>query len=96
MEIRNPATERKPAVAPYGPFAKGIDSVERARKLMCFAGITACHLGSGHPLVSELRLAETDDAALEHAFAMFEELPALPRRRVLATYAAIMSPRMSP
>jgi hypothetical protein len=93
MEIRNPATERKPAVAPYGPFAKGPDPIERARKLMCFAGITACHLGSGHPLVSELRLAETDDAALEHAFEMFEELPALPKRRVIATYAAVMQPQ---
>jgi hypothetical protein len=81
-------------ILPYGPFfVEGIDPIERARKLMCFAGITACHLGSGHPLVSELRLAETDVAALEDAFAMFERLPALPRRRIISVYAAVMYPR---
>jgi hypothetical protein len=96
MDLRNHATERKPAVAQYGPFREGLDPIERARKLMCFTGITACHLGSGHPLVSELRDAELSGDALQRAFAMFEELPALPKRRVLATYAAIMRPRRAP
>jgi hypothetical protein len=83
-------------IAPYGPWSPAISHEERGKELRCLAGIVACHCGSDDPLIVTLRDAEINGAALEHAFAMFEGLPALRRRRVLATFAGIMQPGRGP
>ncbi len=81
-------------ILPYGPFfIDGIDPIECTRRLRCFAGIVACHRGTDDQLISVLRDAESDSAALQRAFAMFEELPPLPRRKIISVYARLMRPR---
>jgi hypothetical protein len=68
----SPSPARK--ILPYGPFVDSIDPSERARQLRGMAGIVACHLGSGHPLASELRAAEINGDALQSAFAIYARL----------------------
>jgi hypothetical protein len=49
------AQQQQGAARSYGPWSPAISREERDRQLRCLAGIIACHLGSGHPLV-RLRL----------------------------------------
>ena len=46
--------------------------------------------GANHPLSRALSAAITEPAALGHALAELDALPALPRRRLLATLAAVL------
>ena len=50
-------------------------------------------IGSGHPLISELREAEHDPLAADRALDLLEALPALTRRRLLSTFGAVQWPR---
>jgi hypothetical protein len=43
-------------------------------------------------LLDALARAETDDAALQDAARLIDELPPRPRRRLLATYSALGAP----
>ena len=76
---------------PYAPWS--VAGAERALQLRTFAGIAACHIGSREPLVTALRHAEQDEAHLDEARRLFEALPALIRRRILSTHAAVTWPK---
>jgi hypothetical protein len=65
-------------------------------QLRTLAGITACHVGSREPVVRELRAAESDEARMGEALRLFEDLPALVKRRILATHAAVTWPKGPP
>ena len=75
----------------YAPFS--VAGPDRALQLRTFAGIAACHIGSRETLIQELRAAESDDHHLAEARRLFEALPALVRRRILSTHAAVTWPK---
>lgn len=79
--------------APFGPFSAEVSPTEGAYLTGVLAGL--CHaLGNGRgPAVEALHRARSgrlDDLAV--AFARFNALPALTRRRVLASYAEVLKP----
>jgi hypothetical protein len=78
--------------AGFGPWWDDLPADERkarVRELRALAHMFAPQ----SPLVAALMAAETGDRpALEAALAELDRLPALPRRRLLATYAALHSP----
>jgi hypothetical protein len=74
---------------PFGPWSPGIAPVERIAQLRSLAALAAVSVGSGHPLVAELRAAETDQDAAERALALLDALPSLTRRRLIATFGAV-------
>ncbi len=77
----------------WGPWSPGLaDEIERWRQLCRLQGVAACLLGSQHPLISALRAAEGDGEALDAARVMFDQLPALPKRRIMATFYAVTWP----
>jgi hypothetical protein len=73
----------------YGPWSQSLHSGERVAQLRSLAALCAMSFGSEHPIVSSLRLAESDPSALRRAYEAFELLPPLPRRHVLSTFAAV-------
>jgi hypothetical protein len=78
----------------YGPFSPGLSDVaERNAQLRSMGAVAYMMLGPHHPLPAELRAAEVDAVALERAQELVEALPALMRRKLLATHAAITWPR---
>jgi hypothetical protein len=77
----------------YGPWSPTCPAGERERQLRCLAGIAACQLGSGHPIIAALRAAESNTMAYVDALDAMERMPALWRRRLLATHAAVTWPR---
>jgi hypothetical protein len=76
----------------FGPWRSDIPADERkarCRELRALARL----LAPKSPLAAALKAAEDGDAdALALALAEIDRLPALPRRRILATYAALMKP----
>jgi len=75
--------------APLGPWSPGIAPVERVAQLRSLAALAAVFTGSLHPLVTELRAAETNHAAAGRALALLDALPSLTRRRLIATFGAV-------
>jgi hypothetical protein len=73
----------------YGPWSPTVNQVERGKQLRSMAALAAVYLGSDHPLVGELRAAETDAMSFARAQDMVEALPSLIRRRLLSTFTAI-------
>lgn len=65
-------------------------------QLRTLAGIVACHVGSREAIVRELRAAESDEGRMSEALRLFESLPALVRRRILSTHAAVTWPKGPP
>jgi hypothetical protein len=80
---------RQRLTAPFGPWSPDIDPVERTAQLRSLAALAAVLVGSHHPLVAELRKAETDPDAAERALALLDGLPSLTRRRLITTFGAI-------
>jgi hypothetical protein len=74
---------------PYGPWSASLHSSERTAQLRSLAALVAAAFGSDHPRVSALRRAEVGGSALQEAHAGFESLPALRKRQLLSTFAAI-------
>ena len=78
--------------AGFGPWCEDIGAAEwlaRMRELRALVYL----LAPNSPLVAAETAAETgDQAALDAALAELDRLPALPRRRILGTYAALRSP----
>jgi hypothetical protein len=73
----------------YGPFSPAIDAVERGKQLRALCAISHLQLGPNHPLTPALRAAENGQEELELAYGLVEALPALTRRRLLSSFAAI-------
>src|SRR5260370_39116737 len=76
----------------FGTWSPNIDPVERVAQFRSLAALAALLIGSGHPLIAELRAAEIDRNAAERALALLEALPSLTRRRLISTFAAITFP----
>jgi hypothetical protein len=76
----------------FGPWIPGIPEPDRRAGLRALAALSAVFAGSGHPVVAALRKAEAEPETAGEALALFDKLPTLRRRQVLATYARIMSP----
>jgi hypothetical protein len=74
---------------PFGPWSPGVAPVERTAQSRSLAALAAVLVGSGHPLVAELRAAETDRDAAERALALLDALPGLTRRRLVATFGVV-------
>ena len=74
----------------WGPFAPDIDDAERLARLRSLRALALVHCGPhGAVLRAALRAAETKPAALAIALEAINSLPAVPRRHLLASYAAL-------
>lgn len=74
----------------FGPWSPGCRGHEERRlQLRTLASLVAVMLGSKHPLVGTLRLAEDNPMAFVAAREAIEALPPLTRRKILATFSAI-------
>ena len=76
----------------FGPWAPDLADGERLAPCRAFRAIAAIMCGPAHPLVVKLLLAEADSDAATAARQELDKLPALQRRRVLASYAALATP----
>jgi hypothetical protein len=76
----------------FDPWAIGIDPAERVAATRELRALALLLFGPDHPITLALAAAITDPAALDRAAAELYRLPALSRRRLLATYAALMRP----
>jgi hypothetical protein len=75
----------------FGPWAPGIADAERQARWRAFAALALVFVGNAHPLPRACAAAETiptDDTAAA-AWRAVAALPALTRRRLLATYWAV-------
>jgi hypothetical protein len=77
----------------FGPWVPVADRGERMARFRMLASLVAIYTGSWHPLVAELRAAESDEAAADRALIAFNALPAIPRRKILSTWGATQWPR---
>jgi hypothetical protein len=85
-------TSRTPA-GPFGPWAPHVDGVERGKQFRSLAALAATFFGTGHPIVHELRCAETDPEAAARALALLDATPTLTRRRMLSVFGSVTWPR---
>jgi hypothetical protein len=72
---------------PWSPACCGHE--QRVLQLRTLRTIAYLRLGPDHPWISELRAAETDPMAFVRALEGFDQVPALRRRQILATFASI-------
>jgi hypothetical protein len=79
--------------AAYGPWSPTATPEDRTKQLNTLVAVVHMQLGPQHPLIGELRRAETDRIAFRRAQELIEVLPPLHRRRLLATFQAITWPR---
>lgn len=81
----------------FGPWSVNIEPAERLARLRSLRAMARLIAGpTGAILVDRLRQAETDIGVLPEALAALDALPTLPRRRLLASYAALdRKPRSS-
>lgn len=76
----------------WGPFACGLEPAERLARLRCLRTLAHMLCGpAGLALQASIRRAETEptDAALYAVLTELDALPSIPRRHVLASYAAV-------
>ena len=73
----------------WGPWAADISPGERIARFRALQALVRVLTGPG-PLVAALAKAETDPAAADEAAFLLSRMPSLTRRRVLATYAALV------
>jgi hypothetical protein len=76
----------------WGPWSPTCHRDERVPQLRTLRTLAHLHLGPEDPWVAQLRAAETDPMAFVQALEGFERIPALRRRQVLASFAAINWP----
>jgi dihydroneopterin aldolase len=82
------APEKRPLTA-LGFLFDGIDEVERRARLRELRVLVAVYCGWDHPAKAALDQAISSNASYEIALEAIDQLPALRRRRLLATYAAL-------
>lgn len=75
--------------AQFGPWADGIDPAERLARTRCMRVLAMVFARPHADLIATLRDAEHNPAALSTALDLLDALPALPRRRIIATFAAL-------
>lgn len=76
----------------FGPWRPGIPETERWAGLRGLAALSAVFAGIDHPVVAALRNAEANPEMAGAALALFDRLPTLRRRQVVAVYARLMRP----
>jgi hypothetical protein len=76
----------------FWPLSPDVTPVEMVAQLRALCALVAAHCGSSHELVSTLHQAEHDADAAARALELFDRLPSLRRRRIIATLASIMRP----
>jgi hypothetical protein len=81
-----------PPIMPFGPWSPGVTEYDRRAGLRAICALCAAYCGSDHPVVTTLRLAERVPDMMGQALDEFDRLPALRRRRIVGTYAAVMRP----
>jgi hypothetical protein len=77
----------------FGPWAEGIDPAERLARYRSLRALVGVFAGPNHPLTVALAAAEadpTDDAAALIAWQVLTTMPAIKRRRILASLATLM------
>lgn len=79
----------------FGPWSPDIDAAERKARVRSLRALALLLIGPTSPIVTELRAAEHDREALGRALVEVDRLGALPRRRLLAAYAALSAPERS-
>ncbi|WP_149468520.1 hypothetical protein [Roseomonas genomospecies 6] len=89
MGSRNRRGSPLTADAGFGPFLRNLDPAERAARSRTLAALVRVFAGSAAgPLVAALHCLERDAQAADEALALFDALPARPRRHALGAYAA--------
>jgi len=78
--------------APFGPWVPGLDNAERTARWRALTALAAVYCGSNAAVVEALCAAERDGRAAPRALELFDAMPALRRRRLLSSYAAIHRP----
>ena len=74
----------------FGPWAFGLDRVERVARLRSLRAIVRLSIGPrGEALASLLHRAERDPDALEPALRALDALASIDCRQVLASFAAL-------
>jgi hypothetical protein len=74
-------------------FWCGCSPSEHAARLRELRALALVYLGPAHPATIALAAAIVDPAMTERALRLVGDLPALRKRRLLATYGAIMGGR---
>lgn len=76
----------------WGPWSPQIDAAERVARLRALRAFVQAFYGTLHPLNKALYFAESlETADLDAAARELELLPALSRRKILSTYAAMIA-----
>ena len=83
---------RQPQLDAFASWVAGLANAERIARCRALRALALVFCGPGHPLVHALLAAERDGAAAAAAHQELDKLPALQRRRVLANYAALVTP----
>jgi hypothetical protein len=71
----------------FGPFLPDLDPAERLARIRALRAIALTFAWRYPDLIDSLHDAESEPTALQATHLMFERLPAIPKRRILATYA---------
>lgn len=77
----------------FGPWSATCPVSEKSKQLRTLQALIAVHCGSTHPLIDQLRQAETDAMQFVASQEAFERLPALVRRKILSTFVALTWPQ---
>jgi hypothetical protein len=75
----------------FGPWAPDLTATERTARWRSLAALALIYVGGKHPLLRCCFAAERDEAQAPTALAALDSLPALTRRRLLASYAALLA-----
>lgn len=78
----------------WGPFADGLPEVERVARCRALGALVRVYSGpEGEQVVAALRRLEANANTAPAALAALNRLPALPRRKALASFTAFHRPR---
>lgn len=78
----------------WGPFVPGLSDIERAARCRALGALVRVYTGpEGEQVVAALRRLEANTNDAPAALAALNQLPALPRRKALASFAALHQPR---
>jgi hypothetical protein len=69
----------------------GVPEAERTARCRELRALSLVYLGPHHPVTMALAAAVTDPTATDRALTVLDALPALRRRRLLASYGALMT-----
>jgi hypothetical protein len=76
----------------WGPWDQAINAAERVARLRALRAFVQAFYGTNHALNKALYFAESlEPADLDGAALELERLPALDRRKILSTYAALIA-----